>query len=206
MEDISMRDKYATIGIIISRGWSTFKRPSILYINLLNYSDKTSSIKITSKEIERLQLVRMIAEGRLLLMNGKLSSDNRVSMEHDIKREEVVIRAARNVRKMLETNYGTGTDLVGHDIEAAELIVGILHQFGIDDAHVVTGWCCYDNKWDIEKYYDEHTWVEEQNKVYIDVTADQFNSGMFNEHKYTEVIIRNGLPYGMSYEEPEKCD
>ena len=47
----------------------------------------------------------------------------------------------------------------------------------------------------------QHTLVEIHNN-YLDVTADQFNTGMYSNHQFKSIMFTHGLPYGIRYEEP----
>lgn len=113
------------------------------------------------------------------------------------------IKIAQSVRDEMIAIYGD--DLQGKCIEASEKIVErILLDLGIE-AITVEGWCQYDDEcYGSDRPWDEHTWVEmPELGLYIDVTAEQFNHGMFSENDYAAVIVCKGLPHGMRYDEPK---
>ena len=119
--------------------------------------------------------------------------------EHD---EMNVMDVLYTVRTLMERRYGVGTDLTGHCIEASDIIVDMLKVFGCKSVRAVEGWCHYDDEhYCSDRSYDPHTWVE-LNGYYLDVTADQFNFGMFKENEFPSVIFQKGLPHGMCYAEP----
>lgn len=102
----------------------------------------------------------------------------------------------------MERIYGTGTDLAGHCIEASEYIVAILKSLGFAQAKTVEGYCLYDNgDFCSDVPYDPHTWVELEG-LYLDVTADQFNCGMFRENEFSSILFTKGMPHGITIDEP----
>ena len=114
----------------------------------------------------------------------------------------IIQEIATQVRKEMVDKYGEGTDLAGHCIEASDRIVDLLTNSDIE-AKTVEGWCIYDDDYyGSDRPYDEHTWVELNDGTYIDVTADQFNDGMYTENELPKIIIGN-IPNCMVYNEPE---
>lgn len=116
---------------------------------------------------------------------------------------KTIEKVALKVREEIEKAYGSGTNLCGKCIEASERIVEELKKVSVE-AVTVEGWCVYDDEcYGSDHPWDEHTWVEvPEMDLYIDVTADQFNYGMYSENEFPSVIVRVGLPTGMQYEEP----
>lgn len=118
-----------------------------------------------------------------------------------------VMETCSIVRTWLVDHYGEGVNLAGHCIEASDLIVKILTLLDYTTVETVEGWCRYDDTHYCEYPYDAHTWVELTDggelPWYIDVTAEQFNYGMDPEFKFPPIIVRRGLPHGMSYVLPE---
>lgn len=113
-----------------------------------------------------------------------------------------IYNIASAVRKELAERCNN--DLGGFCIEASELIQdGITGIMGFN-CELVEGWCKYDFDFGFdENPWDPHTWVEVPHLgLYIDVTADQFNRWMNSDHKFPEIIVQKGLPYGMEYDEP----
>lgn len=109
---------------------------------------------------------------------------------------------AQNVRRDMTSTYGS--DLAGYCIEASERIVHALsEQLGIT-ARTVEGWCRFDDEcYGSDRPWDPHTWAEIPSlKLYVDITADQFNCGMDLENEFSDVIVQEGLPHGMQYTEP----
>lgn len=122
----------------------------------------------------------------------------------NVENLDIFYQIAKEVRSLFEKEYGTGTDLCGHCIEASELIAKAIQEKTGIDAVTVEGWCRFDDEYyGSDHPWDPHTWVEVPSLgLYIDVTADQFNYGMYEENEYGPVEIRKGLPHGMCYEEP----
>lgn len=113
-----------------------------------------------------------------------------------------VQKIAIQVRKEMVDKYGIGTNLAGRCIEASDRIVELLNEKGIE-AKTVEGWCIFDDdSYGSDRPYDEHTWVELENGTYIDVTAEQFNPGMWTENELPEIIVGT-KPECMVYDEPE---
>lgn len=116
------------------------------------------------------------------------------------------------VRRWMEDHYGKGVSLAGHCIEASELLVDLLHilDYNVETLPV---YVTYDEDNYGQTGYDEHMLVKLialDISFYIDVTADQFNYGMFPEHHYAPITMSvNNLPYGMSVDTPvyeeEEC-
>lgn len=115
--------------------------------------------------------------------------------------EQKLVLVANYVRMAMVHQNTTeyGLDLCGTCIEASDMIVDMLYDIGIK-AETVEGWCVYeDDSACSDRCYDEHTWVECEG-YYIDVTADQFNSCMFN--KLQEIYVTKQKPMCMLYDEP----
>lgn len=109
---------------------------------------------------------------------------------------------ATKVRQELEGEYGE--DLTGNCIEASEKIAASLScELGIA-AKTVEGWCQFDDEcYGSDRPWDPHTWAEiPALNLYIDVTADQFNYGMAIKNEYPPLLVQQGLPHGMRYDEP----
>lgn len=123
-------------------------------------------------------------------------------------------RCLAALRKYLETEVGTGTDLCGWCVEASELLMTLLGLAGIENARTVEGWCRFDDDWyGSDRPYDPHTWVsvpaaslglQSPGNYYLDATADQFNPGMFAENEYPPYVIVPDLPHGMCLDEPKE--
>lgn len=106
------------------------------------------------------------------------------------------------VRNKIISKYGKD-HLYSSCIETSDMIIDLLSKEGIK-AHVVEGYCIYDDIYfGSDRPWDEHAWVELEDKTYIDVTADQFESGMFRD--IPEIIIGDKPEY-MVYEEPDFDD
>ena len=113
---------------------------------------------------------------------------------------------AEKVRHEMTAIYGD--DLAGHCIEASERIVqGLSAQHGLA-AKAVEGWCRFDDEcYGSDHPWDPHTWVELPSlNIYVDITADQFNYGMAIGNEFSSVVVQEGLPHGMQYEQPTWCD
>lgn len=147
-------------------------------------------------------LYKGIKENRVIPLNFRIGKNRLTTIKFQTTLEKVT-HFVKAVRVYMERTYGRGTDLAGHCIEASEYIKQILLSFGILGVETVEGWCQYDDEYyGSDRPYGEHTWVEINHKCYIDVTADQFNPGMYKENEYNPIIIQRGLPHGMRYTEP----
>lgn len=124
-------------------------------------------------------------------MKSMVFASSSVPME-----DSKVMGACEIVRTWMVDHYGEGVNMAGHCIEASDLLVQILHLLGYVDARTAEGWVKYDDDRYAESGYDAHTWVELGN-TYIDVTADQFNYGMFPENKFKGIIICEKYPHGV---------
>lgn len=115
---------------------------------------------------------------------------------------EMITQLACSVRSEMVELYGD--NLFGKCIEASDKIVQRINSQLDIDTIIVEGWCQYDDEnYGSDRPWDEHTWVEVPSlNLYIDVTADQFNYGMYSENNYDAIIVRKGLPHGMRYNEP----
>ena len=77
-----------------------------------------------------------------------------------------------------------------------------LDKLGIQ-SEVIEGYCIYDDDSSCtDRCYDEHTWVVVNGDVYVDVTADQFNSCLYDCNKFPPVTIST-VPECMVIEEPD---
>ena len=113
-----------------------------------------------------------------------------------------IYNIAQNVREEMVDKYGN--DLSGRCIESSDEIASrLIAKLGLD-AVTVEGWCRFDDEYyGSDRPWDPHTWVEIPSiNVYVDATADQFNFGMYSENVFSEVIVREGIPHGMRYDEP----
>lgn len=119
---------------------------------------------------------------------------------------EPICLLARSVRDEMVERYGP--DLQGKCIEASERLVKRLSESLNLEAITVAGWCRFDDEhYGSDRPWDPHTWVEIPTlNLYVDITADQFNWGMFTENDYSPVTICQGLPHGMQYNEPTWSD
>ena len=172
----------------------------------ITYIQRKMRALYMARLVNRGELLKMLQSRNIIFLNAKLSSCGRV-ISKDISQFKIdidtVMKCANSVRVLMERNYGTGTDLCGHCIEASELLVSILQYLGFTGAKTVEGWCEFDNELcGSDRPYDPHTWVEVCGN-YVDVTADQFNTCMWEENEYPSVIVETHLPHGMRYDEPD---
>ena len=176
-------------------------RETAFRIGWLNYNKKTYSCNREYKMISRTDLIKAVKNKDIILMNGKITTDNKVVWNVPEDKSKRIKMVVSKVRELMECKYGTDTDLCGRCIEASELIVSNLKLWGIEQCKTVEGWCKFDDASGCsDRPYDPHTWVEMKGGYYIDVTADQFN--LFMDNPYDSILIRKGLPYGIVYEEP----
>lgn len=185
---------------------------NLVYLTALNKREEhtcditTFSWNRTDYTVTTLTTKIGIQEFKRLIQNNKIVA---INFDYGLKKlefnsiQDTINHVVKSVREFMVHSYGVGVELAGHCIEASEIIVKVLSYFSIG-AKTLEGWCIYD----IEDYgsdcpYDAHTWVElTDSDTYIDVTADQFNFGMFEENNFDGIIIKQGLPHGMVYDEP----
>lgn len=151
------------------------------------------------------KIIQAIYKCKPILINATIQSGDKIYFRKYKNSMSQVESVAKIVRKVFEDRIGTGTDLCGHCIRASELLLGIYVSLGYM-GRTVEGWCEFDDEYyGSDRPYDEHTWLElfaNNKKLYIDITADQFNPGMYKENEYPAITISMGLPHGMSYSEP----
>lgn len=195
-----MRD--VKIVSIVSKYTGNNKRETTFKVSWSDYNQKDYTCTRQHAEVKRSELIRAVKNKEIVLVNGKISVDDRVRWEIPKDYKKRIDMILKSVRQAMEYKYGTGTDLAGRCIEASELIVDNLRYWGYRDCKTVEGWCKFDDATGCsDRPYDPHTWVELNNgKVYIDVTADQFN--LFMDKEFKSIVINKGLPYGMVYNEP----
>ena len=117
--------------------------------------------------------------------------------------EEMVKDILKAAREYIVGNFGTGTNLCGHCIEASVLIKNLLKIAKLGNAEIIEGWIEYDCKdYGSSRPWDAHTWVKWKNYI-LDITADQFNVGMYPENELLEIIMQDTLPHGYRLDEPE---
>ena len=174
-------------------------------LDIFSYDRNKMECSVKRVEIEKQEFYKYVQSNSIIPINFTISSTKLTQIKFE-NLKEMVEHIAKAVRNYMEVSYGTGTDLAGHCIEASEYIEKIVKYFGYKDIKSVEGWCLFDSEdYGSDRPYDEHTWIElNQGKIYVDVTADQFNPGMYMENQFEPIIINKGLPEGMRYEEPEE--
>jgi hypothetical protein len=196
------------IGAISGR--KEYKGTIMYNIKVFQYNKSSYSYHLVDYVTNKLEVLKAIKNNKLILVNASITSDNKIRVLNifDYKPENKIRHIIECARLYMVRLYGAGTNLCGRCIEASELIVSMLNYFGYMNCKTVEGWCKFDDDSSCsDAPYDPHTWVEAENsKVYIDVTADQFNTCMYKENEYPGIIFRVGLPYGMCYDEPEGWD
>lgn len=175
-------------------------------VGKFKYSPKEYTCTIKKAKIEAATVVKMLKSKECVFINAFFRDANggQIVVRRIEKSTNTVVRVAKLVRNVLEAKYGTGTDLAGTCIEASETLAAIYRELGFKGVKTVEGWCMFDDdSCCSDRPYDEHTWVELSGKIYVDITADQFNPGMYLENKFKPIIICEGLPHGMCYDEPQ---
>lgn len=116
--------------------------------------------------------------------------------------QQKIYDIAKSVRDELVHKYGDC--LCGKCVEASEIIAEKLTQAGIE-CEIIEGWCVYDEFMGCsDRPYDEHTWVVAtvcNKKLYIDVTADQFQP--YIDEEIPPIIIGHQPTY-MQIDEPDE--
>lgn len=199
-----MQEQKKVLGIVLKRLNFSKQSNNAYEVIIFRYNNTEFRVEPQIISIGYLAMVRMLKEQvTIQFINAKLSGDSVYWRGLKLSKNNIT-KCIVEVRKLMESNYGTDTSLSGHCIEASDLIVSILNYVGYHNCKAVEGWCAWDYDCGCsDRLYGEHTWVEMNNgKVYVDVTADQFNGCMSDEHMFSPVIIQNGLPYGIQYDEP----
>ena len=191
-------------GVINKYGNNVYKL-SMCSWNAVNRQIETKGLLGTLK-----QTVSAVKKLDCILINSTVTKKDAFYFRKYADLIDCVKSVAIIVRKHFVMQYGSGTNLCGHCIEASETLQTILKLMGIN-SYTVEGWCEFDDEYyGSDRPYDPHTWLELAGKpgrqLYVDITADQFNPGMYAENKYPEIIIKMGLPHGMSYDEPVVYD
>lgn len=169
---------------------------------------RTKNYEMVYKTISRQRLIEAIQNKEVVLVNGKLSKDGRLLFTVPETLEKAVPMVAESIRNYLELRYGK--DLTGRCVEASNLITSHLSLYGFVRTREVSGWCLYDDPIGCStRPYDEHTWVEAEStklpkRLYIDITADQFNR--YVDDKYSKINITKKLLHNMSYTEPQESE
>lgn len=178
-------------------------------IGRFKYNKDTFTCELQQAVVDADTFVKMIKSGRCVFINATCRPDRTDDSKSTIVIRRVerdintIKRIATMVRGIFEHRYGSGTDLAGHCIEASETLLAIYNALGFRGVKTVEGWCEFDDEYyGSDRPYDPHTWLEFDNGLYVDITADQFNPGMYEDTKYNKIIVRHGLPHGMSYSEP----
>ncbi len=191
----------------------------------LKYNSETYEGGFSARTLTKNEVLRAMREKNLRLINAKVSVTDNIILT---KEKDLFSAAVIGIRQFMEDKYGTGLQLAGRCMEASEMLSVALKLLNFSGVQTVEGWCCYDDASNCScRPYDEHTWVEvaikgnedklaqaldrlkrqpNTGKLYIDLTADQFNLCMYTENQYPGIIVSKVLPYGMSYEEPEEMD
>lgn len=131
-----------------------------------------------------------------LYENGYMIDSSKLNKAFDYPE---VYKIAQEVRSELDKKY---KDITGHCVEASDMIKERLDKLGIQ-SEVVEGYCVYDDDSSCtDRCYDEHTWVIADGDVYVDVTADQFNSCLYDCNQFPAITIST-IPECMVIEEPE---
>ena len=174
-------------------------------IDTFSYDNTKMECVLQRSQIGKRAFYEYIQNNCIVPINFTISS-TRLTQTKFKDAKEMMESVVKTVRHYMEITYGTGTDLAGRCIEASEYIKKIFKYLGYIDVETVEGWCLFDSEdYGSDVPYDPHTWVEiDQGKIYIDVTADQFNPGMFIENYYKPIIVNRGLPHGMMHNEPEE--
>lgn len=189
-------------------------------LKLCKYNDPKQEADISIRHFRsRNDLINYVLNNQITLINASIynSKDKtgkitpRIYFRQYKDTKGLIEMIAHQVRKYFEKDYGVDTDLCGYCIEASEVVSAMLKFAGIN-SRTVEGWCEFDDEYyGSDRPYDPHTWVEIDVKssnrpIYVDITADQFNPGMYKENEFKGVTISIGLPHGMTYDEPAIYD
>lgn len=183
---------------------------NIYKILIFRWNPKIRKIETRDQLLSHKDLLFVIQKYNVRLINATVQKSGVIYFRKWHDAEHKIKTTAEILRESLVKQYGSSTDLCGHCIEASELLRDIFSTMGIP-CHTIEGWCEFDDEYyGSDRPYDPHTWLEIPRRggksVYVDITADQFNPGMYEETKYDGIIIQFGLPHGMRYDEPVEYD
>lgn len=189
-------------GVLNQGGHNTYK------LDMCSWTNSSRQIGCQNFIGTKQQVLMTIKKLNCILINATVTKNNTFYFRQYRDSVACIKQVAETVREHFVRQYGSGTDLCGYCIEASETLQAILMFMGIH-SKTVEGWCEFDDEYyGSDRPYDPHTWLEvpSNNKngkpLYVDITADQFNPGMYRETKYPGVILNIGLPHGMCYNEP----
>lgn len=177
---------------------------------LLTWDRSKWSCDIKTSTISRNKLQALTNNKNFYPCNYTITSDSRLINKSKYKNFNdvihIILDIASIVRIMMVKQYGAGTNLAGHCIEASEFIATAINIVFKDKvAQTVEGWCLYDDEdYGSDRPYSEHTWVSTRLKgfEYLDVTADQFNVAMDSSNEFKNIVYGHKLPHGIMLEQP----
>lgn len=191
--------EYMLFGVILKSNTGIYR------LVLIRYNEKRMRYEQAFIYGNSKKIIQAIYKCKPILINATIQSGDKIYFRKYKNLMSQIESIAKIVRRVFEDRIGTGTDLCGYCIMASELLLGIYVSLGYM-GRTVEGWCEFDDEYyGSDRPYDEHTWLElfvNNKKLYIDITADQFNPGMYKENEYPAITINMGLPHGMSYSEP----
>lgn len=164
-----------------------------------------NNYKCTKKEyyIQTSDFIKQIRSGAIHPINFTLKSNGVIVIIKYDNVRDAIQKIAKSMRIFLERQYGTGTNLCGHCIEASEYLEVLLRHYGISAVKQVEGYCLWEDEcYGSDRPYDDHTWVEIGNQYYLDITADQFNNGFFDKNHFKPIEFRSRTPKEMMKTEP----
>ena len=181
-------------------------KPRGYRVVMVRWIDKDNRAYREQYKCTRDQIVQAVRNNKIKILNATIQKDNRIYIRKYENKINYIKNIAIQLRRIFEATYGTGTDLCGYCIQASEMLAEIFTSMGLE-CYTVEGWCEFDDEYyGSDRPYDPHTWLEirtnRRKPIYVDITADQFNPGIYAENEFSGVIINEGLPHGMSYSEP----
>mgnify|MGYP005761674477 CR=1 FL=1 len=172
---------------------------------LLKYNE--SEYKVTGTLLNNVstdKLIKLKNDGVIELCNAVVSNDKISNIIRDIRYPDNFWKAVDVILPIIRKHIlKLHNDTAGNCIEAAEYIAFIFTKLGLKTI-TEEGYCLYDcEDYGSDHPYDEHTWafIKEKN-IYLDVTLDQFNYGMYTENEYADIVVEMGLPHGIMREKP----
>lgn len=137
-----------------------------------------------------------------IFLNFELHNNQPILIKFNSE-NDLITHILKQLRTFFETTIGTDTDLAGYCIQTSEYIKTVLTLLNFKNVRTKEGWCRYDlDDYGSDCPWDPHTWCEYED-YYLDITADQFNYGMYCENEFPPVIFQKGLPHGMQYTCPD---
>ena len=183
---------------VYSKGKLTGYDITTIMYDRMNYRCGTVRKPVTTQN-----LTNAVSKNMVFPLNFTMKSNEVVVRYKYNDGEDIIRKIAAKLRTFLERQYGSGTALAGHCIEACCYLETTLNYMGLQGTKQIEGWCLWDDEYyGSDRPFDEHTWLEIGGHYYLDITADQFNPGFSTENHFKPVEFRVFCPDEMRKTKP----